>query len=190
MGLYIYAHYTGVLNCLTLSIFNVNHTLRTNHQISRGVGEANQFLERAKAPSCPPWNKPILEELVEQNILALVTQPIEWISYMEIVPKKDGKLRNLPWAKDLNEAIKNEYYPLPTIEEIATWLHGAKVFTVLDVCQGFLACSLGRKSSLLTTFNTQFGRYKWKQMPFGITSAPEVFQYHMHKVIEGLLELM
>ena len=39
------------------------------------------------------------------------------------------------------------------------------------------------KSSYLTTFNTPFGRYRWKRMPFGIRSAPEV---KMHELIQGL----
>ena len=38
----------------------------------------------------------------------------------------------------------------------------------------------------LTTFNTPFGRYRWKRMPFGISSAPEVFQCRMHEVTERL----
>lgn len=127
-----------------------------------------------------------LEELVQQDILAPVTQPTEWISSMVIVPKKDGKLRVCLDPKDLNRAIQREHYPLPTIDEIATRLHGAKVFTVLDVRQGFWHVPLDEKSSLLTTFNTPFGRYRWKRMPFGISSAPEVFQRRMHEVIEGL----
>ena len=127
-----------------------------------------------------------LEELVQQDILAPVTQPTEWISSMVIVPKKDGKLRICLDPKDLNQAIKREHYHLPTIEEIATRLHGAKVFTVLDVRQGFWHVPLDEKSSLLTTFNTPFGRYRWKRMPFGISSAPEVFQHRMHEVFEGL----
>ena len=127
-----------------------------------------------------------LEELVQQDILALVTQPTEWISSMVIVPKKDGKLRICLDPKDLNRAIQCEHYPLPTIEEIVTHLHGARVFTVLDVRHGFWHVPLDEVSSLLTTFNTPFGRYRWKRMPFGISSAPEVFQRRMHEVIEGL----
>ena len=41
-------------------------------------------------------------------------------------------------------------------------------------------------SSYLTTFNTPFGRYRWKRLPFGICSAPEIFQRKMHQLIEGL----
>ena len=124
-----------------------------------------------------------LDDLVQQDILATVTEPTPWINSMVVVPKKDGKLRICLDPKDLNLAIQREHYPLPTIEEIATRLHGAKLFTVLDARHGFWHIRLDEPSSYLTTFNT---RYRWKRMPFGISSAPEVFQRRMHEVIEGL----
>ena len=39
---------------------------------------------------------------------------------------------------------------------------------------------------MITTFNTPIGRYRWKRLPFGISSAPEVFQRRMHLLVEGL----
>ena len=45
---------------------------------------------------------------------------------------------------------------------------------------------LDEESSMLTTFNTPFGRYRWKRIPFGINSAPEVWQRRMREHIEGL----
>ena len=81
---------------------------------------------------------------------------------------------------------EREHYQLPTIEDIATRLHGAKVFTVLDVRNGFWHVKLDERSSCLTTFNTPYGCYRHKRMPFGISSAPEVFQKKMHQLIEGL----
>ena len=127
-----------------------------------------------------------LDQLVEEEILAPVIEPTPWISSMVVVPKSDGRLRICLDPKDLNQAIQREHYPLPTIEEIATRLYGAKVFTVLDVRNGFWHVPLDEESSLLTTFNTPFGRYRWRRMPFGISSAPEVFQRRMHEVVEGL----
>ena len=46
---------------------------------------------------------------------------------------KNGKLRICLDPKDLNAAVHRGHYPLHTIEDIATRLHGAKVFTILDV---------------------------------------------------------
>ena len=130
--------------------------------------------------------KDALDDLVQQDILAPVQQPTPWVSSMVVVPKKDGKPRICLNPRDLNKAIRREHYPLPTIEDIVTRLHGAKVFTVLDVSKDFWHVELEEDSSFLTTFNTPFGRYRWKRMPFGICSAPEVFQRRMHQLIEGL----
>ena len=88
--------------------------------------------------------------------------------------------------KDLNAAVQRKHYPLPTIEEIAMRLHDAKVFTILDGHSESWHICLDDESSQLTTFNAPFGRYHWKWMPFGISSAPELFQSKMHELIEGL----
>ena len=45
---------------------------------------------------------------------------------------------------------------------------------------------LDEESSRLTTFNTSFGRYRWKRLPFSISSAPEVWQRKMHETVVGL----
>ena len=57
---------------------------------------------------------------------------------------------------------------------------------MMDVRSGFWHVSLDEVSTYLTTFHTPFGRYRWRRMPFGISSAPEVFQRKMHEFIEGL----
>ena len=98
------------------------------------------------------------------------------MSLMVAVPKHDGKMRICLDPKELNEVIQREHYQLPTVEEVATRLQGARLFSVLDERNGFWHIKLEEESSYLTTFNTPFGRYRWKRMPFGISSAPEVFQ--------------
>ena len=46
--------------------------------------------------------------------------------------------------------------------------------------------ALDESSSYLTTFNTPFGRYRWRRLPFSVSSAPEVFQRKMHELVEGM----
>ena len=87
-----------------------------------------------------------------------------------MVPVVNGdKLRICLDPKDLNRAILREHYPLPTIEEVSTRLHGAKVFTKLDVRNGFWHVKLDEESSCLMTFHTPFGWYRWKRMPFRLS---------------------
>ena len=73
-----------------------------------------------------------LDDLVRQEILAPVTRPTQWVNSMVVVDKPDGRVRICLDPKELNEAIQREHYPLPTIEEVATRLHRARLFSVLD----------------------------------------------------------
>ena len=75
---------------------------------------------------------------------------------------------------------------MPTIEEVLTRLPQAKVFSKFDASSGFWQVQLDEQSSELTTFNTPFGRYKLNWLPFGISSAPEVFQKAINHVFQGL----
>ena len=149
----------------------------------------------------PPRHLPIaivervqrkLEEMMTDGIIEQVNQPTDWVSSMLVVSKPsteadgESKIRICLDPRDLNVAIKRAHFPMPTIEEIATRLHGAKVFSVFDASNDFRQVELDKESSFLTTFNTPYGRYRWKRMPFGIKSAPEIWQRAMQEHIEGL----
>lgn len=75
---------------------------------------------------------------------------------------------------------------LNTIEEILPSLHQARIFSVVDASNGFWQVELDEESSLLTTFVTPYGRYRWRRLPFGISSAPEEYQRRMNQALEGL----
>ena len=96
-------------------------------------------------------------------IIAPVAQPNPWISSLVISSKKDGRLWLCLDPQDLNKAIQREHYPLPAIKQIATRLHGAKLFTTLDVHHGFWHIALDEESSLLTTFLLE--DYNGKECP-------------------------
>lgn len=40
------------------------------------------------------------------------------------------------------------------------------------------------KSQLLTGFNSQFGRYSFVRMPFGLVMSQDVFQQKINKILE------
>ena len=127
-----------------------------------------------------------LERLAKLEILTKVEEPTDWISSLVVTTKRNGKVRLCIDPKPLNEALKRNHYPLPTIEDVLPMLAEARVFTVLDAKNGFWHVQLDEPSSYLTTFSTPWGRYRWLRMPFGITSAPEEFQRRMDIALEGL----
>ena len=73
-----------------------------------------------------------------------------------------------------------EHYPIPTCNEVVSKLAGKSVFTVIDQKDGFWQIKHDESSSRLCTFNTPFGRYSMKRLPFGISSSPEAFQKTMN----------
>ena len=72
------------------------------------------------------------------------------------------------------------------IEDVLPELADVKVFSTADLKDGFLHIELDKESSLLTTFQTPWGRYCWKRMQFGISPAPELFQQRLDQNLEGL----
>ena len=101
--------------------------------------------------------------------------PTEWINSLVIVEKAIGALRICLDPRDLNKVIKREHFQLPSWQEISRRIADENFFTKLDANHGFWQIPLHQDSSILITFNTPFGRYKFLRMPFGILSAQEVF---------------
>lgn len=117
-----------------------------------------------------------LKKLVEKGIIEPVDYPTDWVNQITIVEKANGKLRICLDPTELNKCIKLDNYPIPTLTDIEQKLSGKKLFTVLDMKDGFFQIQLSEESSLLTTFITPFGKFKFNRLPFGLNVSPEVFQ--------------
>uniref|UniRef100_A0A3P9JCS6 ribonuclease H n=1 Tax=Oryzias latipes TaxID=8090 RepID=A0A3P9JCS6_ORYLA len=134
-----------------------------------------------------PLVKKELQRMETEGIIEKVTQPTEWCAAMVPVLKPNKKeVRICADLRKLNKAVKREKYIMPTVEEILPKLTGSKVFTSLDAASGFYQIPLHEESKILTTFITPFGRYAFRRLPFGITSAPEIFQRKMTETLANL----
>ena len=71
------------------------------------------------------------------NVIEKVEEPTDWVNSMVTIVKPNGKLRICIDPRDLNRAIKREYYPMRTTDKIITRVPKAKVFSVLDASSGF-----------------------------------------------------
>ena len=127
-----------------------------------------------------------LTKLVDEKIISPVDQPTPWVSSVVVTTKKSGALRVCVDPRPLNKALKRETYPMPILDEILPDLSQAKVFTTVDLRSGFWHCVLDDESSMLTTFNTPYGRYRWLRLPFGLSVSPEIFQKRVIQTLEGL----
>ena len=103
-----------------------------------------------------------------------------------IVEKPNGQIRLCLDPRDLNKAIKRHHHPMPIVDEILAKLGGAKMFSKLDASSGYWQIKVDDESSKLLTFNTPFGRHRFKRLPFGIHSAAEVFQKKISEIISDI----
>jgi hypothetical protein len=127
-----------------------------------------------------------IERMEKLNIIRRVDEPTEWVNSMVVFPKPNGEVRICLDPMDLNFAVKREHYQMPTLNETTSQLAGAKYFTVLDATAGYWIVPLSKEASILTTFQTPFGRFCYLRMPFGICSAQEVFQKRIDRVFGEL----
>ena len=127
----------------------------------------------------------VLRGMEKDGVIEKVNQPTDWVNSLAFSRKSNGKLRVCLDPKDLNRAIKREHHKTPTLEEISHKFAGAKVFSKLDAQHGYWAIKLDEASSLLTTFNSPFGRYKFLRLPFGLSVSQDVFQKRMDQILEN-----
>lgn len=123
-----------------------------------------------------PRVKEKLEAMERNGIIIKRDGPTAWVNSMLIVEKKDGSIRLCIDPRELNKAIMREHFSVPTFDDVLPQLSGKKIFSIIDMKDGFWHVELDDESSKLVTFNTPFGRYSFTRLPFGISSAPEVFQ--------------
>lgn len=127
-----------------------------------------------------------LERMEAMGVILKVDQPTPWCAGIVVVPKKSGAVRICVDLKPLNQSVLREVHPIPKVDDVLGKLAGATVFSKLDANSGFWQVPLARESQLLTTYITPFGRYCFNRLPFGISSAPELFQKRMSILLEGL----
>ena len=85
-----------------------------------------------------------------------------------------------------NQASKLDTYPLPKIDDIFAQLSGGKTFSKLDLAHACQQLALDQESKQITTINTHKGLYRYDRLPFGIHSAPSIFQRTMEGVLRGI----
>ncbi|CCO36736.1 hypothetical protein RSOLAG1IB_12395 [Rhizoctonia solani AG-1 IB] len=128
-----------------------------------------------------------LEDELKAGKICPSKSPIS--SPVMFVPKKDGSRRLVVDYQKLNNRSKKNVYPLPRPDDLMSKLHGAKLFTKLDLRWGYNNVRVKEGDKWKTAFRTKYGLFETLVMPFGLSGAPGAFQAMMNKVFQDLLDV-
>ena len=129
-----------------------------------------------------------LERLESLDIIEKAEGPTPWVSPIVVAPKpkSPNEIRLCVDMRKANKAIERERHLTPTIDDLIMDLNGAKVFSKLDLKNGFHQLELEPDSRYMTTFSTHAGLWRYKRLNFGVSAAPEIFQNEIRQALEGL----
>ena len=86
----------------------------------------------------------------------------------------------------VNGALDVDQYSLLKPTDLFATLAGGQTFTKLDLSQAYQHLLLDENSKKYTTINTHQGLYEYTRLPFGIASAPAIFQKTMDFILQGV----
>ena len=122
-----------------------------------------------------------IDDLLTANLIRPSTSP--WASPIIVVPKKDGGSRICIDYRKLNSVTVSNSYPIPSISDILASLKNAKYFSCLDLKSGYHQIEMEERDKEKTAFVCFKGLFEYNVMPFGLCSAPPVFQELMNRVL-------
>ena len=110
----------------------------------------------------------------------VVEGSVAWVTCNpHLVSKKDGRIRMCIDYRPINEVIESFNWPMPRIQDLRHRVPAGQVFTRLDLRNAFFHVHVPESLRPLTAFQTHLGKFQYTRMPFGLKTAPSVFQRFM-----------
>ena len=100
--------------------------------------------------------------------------------------KPNGKVRLCLDPGRLNQLLKGLVHRGPTCNDIFPKLNNVQYLSLTDVCSWYHNLKLDERPSYFTTFACQFGRFRYRRLPFGAAPAEDMFQTKLDKMFTNL----
>lgn len=181
---------------------SLTNTLEAHKELfKKGLGRCQKIKAhiQLKDGASPKFFKPrpipfalrsLVEEDLERQCRNGVLTPIEysdWATPIVVVPKPNGAVRICgDFSVSVNPQLDVTQYPLPRPEELFAKLNGGQKFSKLDLSEAYLQMELDEEAKKVLAINTHKGLFQFNRMPFGIASAPAIFQRTMEQVTAGI----
>ena len=135
------------------------------------------------------WKEEVKENLykdVENGIIEPVPvgEPVTWCSPMVVITKKDGRPRRTVDLQRLNSQCLRETHHCESPFKLACQVPSNTKKTVIDATDGYHAIPLDEESKPLTTFITEWGRFRYCRLPQGYIAAGDAYTRRYDEIIK------
>ena len=156
-------------------------------ELKPGTEPPNRPMYRMSQPELEELRKQ-LEDLTERGYIVPSTSPF---ASPVLMVRKPGStaLRFCLDLRALNSATVKNAYPLPPINELLDRLHGAKIFSKIDLVGAYHQVRMDPNCAHMTAFRCRYGLFEFRVMPFGLCNAPATFQRLMQDVLRPHLDV-
>jgi len=191
------SNHDGLLGQDILNLFNKKVVINSidaasgikNITVDIGLKEGCHPIFLKSRPIALGLRRAVKEEIERLQSLQVIekVEHSEWGTPIVAIKKQNGKIRLCcDYKVTLNPLIADVGTPTLNVEDLLSEIGEAKVFSKLDLEGAYLQLKLDKDSKKLTTMNTPWGLYQFNRLPFGIKSAPSIFQTAMLKITSGL----
>lgn len=126
----------------------------------------------------------IVDDLLNQGIIERCTS--SWASPTFLVKKRDGSYRIVHDYREVNKKILFDPYPSSQIQDCLNSLHGAKIFSSIDLVNSFHQVKLDKNSRNITAFVTPNGQYRYLKAPQGLANSSQALNRVMLDIFGDL----
>ncbi len=140
----------------------------------------------------PPRCLPIAKQEIEQEELQKMLdhgliEPCQssWARPVVLVTE-DGTMCFCIDYRKLNDATKNDAYPLPRIDDTLDALRSSTYVSTLDFFSGYWQVEMDQRDIDNTAFVTRQGLFRFMVRPFGLCNAHATFERLMELVLKDL----
>ena len=124
-----------------------------------------------KGPAVPlHWRDKVKEQLDQDVRLGILEKvpvgtPVKWLHRMHVVAKENGRPRRTVDLRTLNDHCLRETQHVSSPYKQARLIPSHTWKTKTDCWNGYHSCPLEEADKDLTTFTTEWGRYRYRAVP-------------------------
>ncbi|KAG5442165.1 hypothetical protein CSKR_203913 [Clonorchis sinensis] len=117
------------------------------------------------------------------NALKMPESWSRWVTPHGLHQSWLSKSQRVPYSTGLNTALDSHHYPLQLPDDIFAKMNGGAYFAKLDLSEAYLQVEVAEESRHLLTINTRRGLFEYTRLPFGVKTAPSIFQQIMDTML-------